>query len=173
MAKVTIGGRSYEVEVKGDSVVVDGHEFPIKVRDDGAHKTVTAGTVQYRVQLPAEQASGMDVMVDYRPFNVEYEGRLAGGPAPRPASRSSSVPAGGGAPARSNVKGGVSAPIAGKVLRVLAKTGDAVEAGAVLLVLEAMKMENEIKAPAAGTVKEILVAEGARVMEGDTLAIVE
>ena len=68
--------------------------------------------------------------------------------------------------------GGVVAPIAGKVLRVVAKAGDTVAPGDVLLVLEAMKMENEIKATAAGTVKEILVIEGARVGEGETLVVV-
>jgi biotin carboxyl carrier protein len=55
----------------------------------------------------------------------------------------------------------------------VARPGDTVKAGDVLLILEAMKMENEIKAPADGTVKEIPVAEGARVTEGDTLAVVE
>ena len=173
MATITLGGRSYDVEVKGDTVVVDGHEFPVKVRDDGAHRTVTAGGVQYRVQLPPEgdRGSGMQVAVDYRPFVVEFEGRLGGGPAPR-ASRPQAA---GGAPAapRGAVKGGVTAPIAGKVLRVAVTVGAAVSAGDVLLVLEAMKMENEIKAPVDGTVREILVSEGGRVSEGDTLAVVE
>ena len=170
MAKVTLGGRSYDVEVKGDKVVVDGHEFAITVKDDGAHKTVRAGEIQYRVQLPAadQRQSGMAVQVDYRPFTVEYEGRLGGGPAPRE-PRSGSAPAA----ARSNVKGAVVAPIAGKVFKLVAKAGDVVKSGDVLLVLEAMKMENEIKSPSDGTVKEISVIEGQRVAEGDTLAVVE
>jgi biotin carboxyl carrier protein len=173
MAKVTVGGRSYEVEVRGDTVLVDGHEFPITVRDDGAHKTVTAGGVQYRIQLPpeGERGSGMEVAVDYRPFTLEYEGRLGGGPAPRAARHSGS--SGAPAPARSAVKGGVTAPIAGKVLRVAVTVGATVSVGDVLIVLEAMKMENEIKAPADGAVKEILVSEGGRVSEGDTLAVIE
>ncbi len=170
MATVSMGGRSYEVDVKGDRVVVDGHEYPVTVKDDGAHQTVNAGGVLYRVQLPPadERQSGMAVKVDYRDFTLEYEGRLGGGPAPR--ETRSSGPA---AAPRAGVKGGVTAPIAGKVLRLIAKAGDVVNQGDVLLVLEAMKMENEIKAPAAGTVKEFTVAEGARVSEGDTLVVVE
>lgn len=174
MAKVTMGGRSYDVEVRGTTVVVDGQEFPIKLRDDGAYTTVTAGSVQYRVQLPpeGERDSGMTAFVDYRPFVVEYEGRLASGPAPRQAS----APRAGGQAASANrpaVKGAVSAQIAGRIITVKVKPGEAVGAGDVLLLLEAMKMENEIKAPSAGTVKEVLVAEGDRVSEGQALVVIE
>jgi biotin carboxyl carrier protein len=59
------------------------------------------------------------------------------------------------------------------VLRVNAAVGGSVAAGDVLVVLEAMKMENEIKATSAGTVKQVLVAEGGRVSEGDVLVVVE
>jgi methylmalonyl-CoA carboxyltransferase small subunit len=61
------------------------------------------------------------------------------------------------------------APISGTVTKVVAEPGVAVEAGAVLLVLEAMKMETEITAPAAGTVAEIAVAPGDAVSGGQTL----
>jgi glutaconyl-CoA/methylmalonyl-CoA decarboxylase subunit gamma len=168
MAKVTIGTRTYDVEVKGDKVVVDGREYAVTVKDDGAHQTVKAGDISYRVQLPpAEQRqSGMQVAVDYRPFTVNFEGRFGAGPAP--AARATAATA--SAP-RAGVKGGVVAQIAGKVLKLKVKTGDAVKQGDVLLLLEAMKMENEIKAPADGTVKEIPVAEGQRVTEGDTLVV--
>ncbi|MXY88857.1 MAG: biotin/lipoyl-binding protein [Dehalococcoidia bacterium] len=114
----------------------------------------------------------MAIEVDHRPFTLEYEGRLGGGPA-RPAPRASSAAAGGGAPTVSNVPGGVAAQLSGKVLRIEVQAGDAVEAGQLLLVLEAMKMENEINAPKAGTVKEVLVGEGAQVAEGETLVVLE
>lgn len=174
MATVTIGGRTYEVEVRGDTVVVDGEEFPVTIARGDAYDTVTAGTVSYRVALPAEDAreSGMAIEVDHRPFTLEYEGRLGGGPA-RPTPKASSAAAGGGAPAVSNVPGGVAAQLSGKVLRIEVQAGDAVEAGQLLLVLEAMKMENEINAPKAGTVKEVTVSEGAQVSEGETLVILE
>ena len=173
MAKVTIGGRSYDVEVRGEVVVVDGHEFPVNVREEKGYTTVTAGNVPYRLQLPTvgERQSGMQVQVDYRPYTFEYEGRLAGGAAPRAARPSSGAPASQASAA--GVKGGVRAQIAGRILSIKVKPGDTVERGQVLLLLEAMKMENEIKAPAGGVVKEILVAEGARVSEGETLVVVE
>ena len=65
------------------------------------------------------------------------------------------------------------APMPGKVVRVIAKEGEAIEAGKGLLVVEAMKMQNEIKSPKKGTVQKILVGEGAPVNAGDVLAIVE
>lgn len=63
----------------------------------------------------------------------------------------------------------VVAPLAGSVARILVSEGDDIEAGQVLLVLEAMKMETEINAPADGTVKGILVAVGDAVQGGQGL----
>ncbi len=173
MAKVTIGGRTYEVEVRGDTVVVDGHEYPVTIRDENPVRIVTAGGVPYRVELPPadQRQSGMTVKVDYREFTVEYEGTLGGRPVPQ--RRQPAGGGGGGGAARPAAKGSVPAPIAGRVLSIRVKAGDEVKAGDVLLILEAMKMENEIKAPADGVVKEVLVAEGARVAEGDGLVVVE
>jgi len=67
----------------------------------------------------------------------------------------------------------LTAPMPGKVIRVLVHEGDAVEAGSGVLVVEAMKMQNEIKSPKKGTIQKILVSEGAAVNAGDVLAIVE
>lgn len=63
----------------------------------------------------------------------------------------------------------VVAPLAGSVARVLVAEGDEIEAGQVLLILEAMKMETEITAPAGGTVQRILVAAGEAVQGGQAL----
>ncbi|WP_338009583.1 MULTISPECIES: biotin/lipoyl-containing protein [Aminobacterium] len=59
----------------------------------------------------------------------------------------------------------------GKILRVSVSVGTAVNAGDVLLILEAMKMENEISAPSAGTVKEVRAREGDSVNSGDALVV--
>jgi len=169
MASVTIGGRTYEVEVRGYVVVVDGKEFPVTMREEQSWVTVTAGGVPYRVQLPPEgsRQSGMEVMVDHRPFTVEWESQPGGGHGAREAR--AALP---GAAPRPGVAGGVAAQIAGRILSLRVKQGDAVKQGAVLLTLEAMKMENEVKAPADGTVTELLVAEGDRVSEGQTLVVI-
>ena len=63
----------------------------------------------------------------------------------------------------------VVAPLAGSVARILVEEGDEIEAGQVLLVLEAMKMETEITAPADGTVARILVEPGEAVQGGQAL----
>jgi biotin carboxyl carrier protein len=65
------------------------------------------------------------------------------------------------------------APMPGRVVRVLAKPGDAVTAGQPLLVLEAMKMENEVKAKASGTVLAVHVTEGAAVESNARLLTLE
>jgi biotin carboxyl carrier protein len=67
----------------------------------------------------------------------------------------------------------LTAPMPGKIVRVLVREGAEVEAGAGVLVVEAMKMQNEIKSPKKGTIQKILVGEGAAVNAGDVLAIVE
>jgi oxaloacetate decarboxylase alpha subunit len=77
------------------------------------------------------------------------------------AATSSPVAAGGGDP--------ISAPLAGNVWKVLVQPGQAVNEGDVVIILEAMKMETEVRAPRAGTVGSVTATEGAAVKVGDTL----
>lgn len=67
----------------------------------------------------------------------------------------------------------VVAPMPGRIVKVLAGTGDAVAAGQGLVIVEAMKMENELRAPRAGTVTEVRVAGGASVEAGAVLVVIE
>jgi biotin carboxyl carrier protein len=67
----------------------------------------------------------------------------------------------------------IKAPMPGKVVRIIAPEGTAVEAGHGVIVIEAMKMQNELKSPKAGIVKKIMAAEGATVNAGDALAEIE
>lgn len=67
----------------------------------------------------------------------------------------------------------LTAPMPGKIVRVLLRQGAEVDAGAGVVVVEAMKMQNEVKSPKKGTIQKILVTEGAAVNSGDILAIVE
>lgn len=86
--------------------------------------------------------------------------------APAPAAAPAApAPAAGGA---GSVK--VSSPMPGKILAVKANVGDSVKKGQVILILEAMKMENEVVAPEDGTIASIDVTVGASIESGDTLA---
>ncbi|HEY4222352.1 MAG TPA: acetyl-CoA carboxylase biotin carboxyl carrier protein subunit [Myxococcota bacterium] len=67
----------------------------------------------------------------------------------------------------------IDSPMPGKVIKILKKEGDDVKEGEGVLVIEAMKMENELRAPKAGTVKEIRVKEGDAVESGARLAQIE
>ena len=89
-------------------------------------------------------------------YDVAVE-ELDGAAAPAPKA----APVAGGKP--------VNAPMPGNILAVNVKVGDKVEKGAVLCILEAMKMENEIMAPEAGTVAAVNVTKGATVQSGDVL----
>jgi biotin carboxyl carrier protein len=67
----------------------------------------------------------------------------------------------------------ISAPMPGKIVRVLVEQGDFVEAGQGIVVVEAMKMQNELKSPKAGRVGSLSARAGESVNAGDTLATVE
>ncbi len=77
-----------------------------------------------------------------------------------------------GAGAEAEGRQQVTAPMPGKIVRVLAKTGDSVEAGQGILVVEAMKMQNEIRSPKSGTLERLLVVEGQTVNAGQVVATV-
>lgn len=67
----------------------------------------------------------------------------------------------------------LAAAMPGKIVRILVKEKDEVKAGQPVLVMEAMKMQNEMKSPKDGRVQKILTAEGSTVNAGDTLAVIE
>ncbi len=90
-------------------------------------------------------------------------------PAPQAAPAPAPAPQAAPAPAGAEV---VSAPMPGKIMSIKVKVGQAVNAGDLLLTLEAMKMENEIFCGAGGTVKEIRVQEGAAVNPGDVMVVI-
>ena len=78
------------------------------------------------------------------------------------------------APAAKPVAAGsatISAPMPGKVLEVKVKAGDAVKSGDVLMILEAMKMQNEIMAPADGTISDVRISAGQTVGTGDVMIV--
>jgi len=129
--KVTLNGRTYEVEVEaGKAMLLD----------------------EYEAIAPAPVAAAP----------------VAAAPAAAPAAPA--APA--AAPAVTAAGDAVNAPMPGTILKVSVTQGQAVKEGDVLCVLEAMKMENDIKAPKAGTVAQILVNKGASVDTGAPLVVI-
>lgn len=107
-----------------------------------------------------EEADGhVVVVIDGHRFELEVRDPR------RPARRSGAAGLSG--------KQNITAPMPGKVVRLLAAPGDEVQAGQGILVMEAMKMQNEMRAPKAGRLAAINVAPGAAVAAGDILAVVE
>ncbi|HJB68171.1 MAG TPA: biotin/lipoyl-binding protein [Candidatus Fournierella excrementigallinarum] len=111
------------------------------------------------------------ITVNGIPYNVTVEETAAGAAAPAaaPAPKAASAPAPKAAPAAAGSVA-VNAPMPGTILDVKVAPGAAVKAGDVLVILEAMKMENEIVAPQDGTVAAVNVKKGDSVNSGDVLA---
>ena len=116
------------------------------------------------------------ITVEGKTYEMDVELIGANGSAVQPAAKAApAVAAPKAAPAPVAAKpaevgsGSVVAPMPGTILKVLKATGDAVKAGEVVLILEAMKMENEITAPVDGTIGSLNLAEGSTVAGGDLL----
>lgn len=125
---------------------------------------VTLKGVTYEVEVEHGEAMITDEYAAYAPAPA-----AAPVSAPAPAAAPVSAPA---APAAAAAGTPVISPLPGSVLSVKVNVGQAVKAGDVVVLVEAMKMENEIPAPCDGVVKQILVNKGTMVATGDTLMVI-
>lgn len=125
---------------------------------------VTLNGKNYEVEVEETEA----VIVGVTDAAPAVPAAPAAAPSPAPAA----APAAPAAPASAADGTKVLSPMPGNILAVNVSVGAAVKAGDVLLVLEAMKMENDIVAPCDGTVKQILVQKGSTVATDDLLAVV-
>ena len=132
--------------MKNYKITINGKTYDVGVEENGVESKAVPAAVPQAAPAP----------------------KPAPKPAPAPAPKKAAAPAAKAAPAPAG-GGDVTAPLAGTVLSISVKEGDQVKAGQVLLIFEAMKMENEIVAPTAGTVKKIHVEKGAML---DTGAVV-
>jgi biotin carboxyl carrier protein len=157
---VTIEGREIPVEVDGDRVTVGGRE----VR---AHLSVVPGTPVRHLLVDAESLA---LVVEQEERGVW---RLAVQGTTRVASvvdeRTRHIRSLAGDPGQTAGPSHLKAPMPGLVVRLLAREGEAVDAGRGLVVLEAMKMENELRAAAPGVVASIRVTPGQAVEKGQVL----
>ena len=125
---------------------------------------VTLNGKNYEVEVEETEA----VIVGITDAAPAVPAAPAAAPSPAPAA----APSAPAAPASAADGTKVLSPMPGNILAVNVSVGAAVKAGDVLLVLEAMKMENDIVAPCDGTVKQILVQKGSTVATDDLLAVV-
>ena len=160
--EATVEGQVVRAEVRAGAVegryvvLLDGRALEVDVRDTGAFGMSLLLEGRSQDVALERRAGGYRVALSGRVIDVGLvEGR--GAAAPRVA----------GGPAR------VRAPMPGKIVRVLVAAGQDVGAGQGLVVMEAMKMENEIRAPRAGRVKEAPVKEGQAVETGALLVLLE
>ena len=125
---------------------------------------VTLKDKTYEVEVEEGEAMILD----------EYEVKAPAAPAPAAAAPAAAPAAAAPAAAAAAPVSGtaVPAPLPGNVLSIKVNQGDSVAEGDVLLIIEAMKMENEVAAPCAGTVQQISVSVGQMVNTGDTLVVI-
>jgi biotin carboxyl carrier protein len=169
---VTIDGRARAVEL------VDTDGAKVRVTIDGEPRVVDARPLGGglwsildgpTVRLLQVSGTGPKVTVELGSPDGEARTVLAEVVAPR----ADTAVAGGGPRAGDTGPSNLQAPIPGRLVKILVKAGDQVKAGQPLLVLEAMKMENEVRAPRAGTVKVVHVVEGVAVETGQALVVLE
>lgn len=146
---VSVDGRTHRV----DAARIDGHSLSLLV-DNGCPQS-------HEVSIVADPASGQHVVhVGAVPANVTLNGRRRWG-------RKEEHGAAGSGPQR------LVAPMPGKVVRVLVKAGDRVNARQPVVVVEAMKMENELRASREGTIAEVHAREGMSVDAGALLIVIQ
>jgi len=172
----------FEIEVNGrpHSVTVERTGTRYRIEADGRVDVVDVARVDpstlSMIVLGEREASHEVSLVEGRePGDLEVylragvvQARVSGAPGQKSRRAAGGLAAAGGVgPQR------VVAPMPGKIVRVLVAPGDHVAARQGLVVVEAMKMENELRAPRAGRVKDVHVAEGALVESGRLLVVVE
>ena len=152
--KLTLEGVPYEIERKGDLILVNGQEFPWGL--SGA--TITVGGNPHVVELRSNEAT-----VD----GIAYKIEALGLEEPKAAKKHKA------AAAAADEVGAITAIMPGLIIKVNKEEGDKVQAGEVVIVLEAMKMQNELQAKSSGVVKQIMVKKGDTVEMRQVLAIIE
>ena len=140
--------KNYKLKINGNDYNVDINEV------EGQDVKLTVNGTNYVVTVDKEMKQQKKAVVS----------------APRP--QVTNTPA--AAPQQSGAAAGskVTTPLPGTILDVFVNVGDAVKAGQTVVLLEAMKMENNIEADTAGTVKEVKVRRGDSVLEGDVLVVI-
>jgi biotin carboxyl carrier protein len=152
------GGTTRHIERRGAQLFLDGRPVDVDAVKVGPAWSILVGGRSYEVFLVERGPGELIVHVNGRAVTVR------GGPQRFGSRRARGVETAG--------PGRVAAPMPGRVARVLVRVGDRVTAQQGLVVVEAMKMENELRSPRAGIVTEIRAAEGALVEANAVLIVI-
>ncbi len=160
---VRIDECEYEIEILDEQILIDGEPIAVDLQQIGEPElySLIYGGHSYEIMIEAERFN-YSVTLRGEQFNVQVEDE-----------RTRKLNAGRKAQSLPDGELAVRAPIPGLVVNILVGAGDHVEESQPLLVLEAMKMENEIRAPRIGTVNKIEVSPGERVEQNAALIILE
>lgn len=150
---------------------INGKEFKVKVNEFGAYKAIiTVNDKKYNVGL---KDLGIESVQQIREKPVPVATRVEPVES-APVVKQQSKPAEHlHKPAAVAHGKSILSPLPGLIIDVLVKEGDTVKAGQDVVIMEAMKMENEIQSQFNGTVKEVKISKGQNVYEGDVLIVIE
>ena len=158
-----IGNNEYEVDISAERMLLDGEPVVVDLVNSGSPElfSVLLDGHSYEMLIGIDR---FDYTINVRgeQFHVQIEDERA-----RRLNRGRKLPT------LPEGELAVTAPIPGLVVKVLAQVGDAIEEGQPLVILEAMKMENELRSMRSGVVKSINVAPGQRVEQNAVLLILE
>ena len=144
MTKIKVNETIYDIEILGEKVTVDGKEIEIKVDED---KIIIEGNT-FNIDFTEERDPSI-MIINGMVYVVSKDslGYLT--------------------------VNEIKAPMNGKIVKILVNEGDQVNNGQILVVLEAMKMENQIRSPRKATIKNIKIVNDQTVKIGDTLLTFE
>jgi glutaconyl-CoA decarboxylase len=193
--KIIVDSKAHEIEAKQQNgrtdpslsaLSVDGKPFAVRIieRDEFCRTLrVRINEKEFKIGLGETTIAGgkpVDVLINDVPFQVKIETLTNAIPAPPTgiaSQKKTTLPESETANAAnkrvSSFAKVITPPMPGKIIAVKVKEGDIVKSGDVVLILEAMKMANEIKSPYAGKVKEVRVTAGQSVAIQDTLIAIE
>jgi biotin carboxyl carrier protein len=160
---------------------IEGERIALEVRREGGRVSAEVGGRSYEVEAQALGAGVYLLLHEGRVYECRVGARADGESEVTVGARAYGVRltdpkhlrGAGVVGAQDAGRAQIKAPMPGKVVRVLVEAGQAVEAGQGVVVVEAMKMQNELKSPKAGAVAELRAEPGATVNAGDVLAVIE
>jgi glutaconyl-CoA/methylmalonyl-CoA decarboxylase subunit gamma len=167
--------REVEVDLARQVVRIGAHDWPVRVGPSGngsASFEILGERVEVRSDGSGDGTPTTSIIVNGEVHSLRVESRVgasaSSGPSPAPSNAPGPSRGSGSAPEEGPGRA-LFPPMPGKVLEVRVQNGEKVHAGQVLLVVEAMKMRNEVTAPIAGEVSDLRVSAGANVAARDVL----